>query len=119
PEDGKLFDSSQGPKTPEETFDRIRDLLVRGGVDLAPPTAVVYTDRTGILMVRATVEDLGFVEQLLQMLNAAPPQLTIDIKWVEVTESAGNAMDFIALLGLGTDGKPYVPRTIDPKAGMP
>jgi len=119
PEDRKLLEPADGPKTSEETFERIRDLLVRGGVDLTPPKAVFYNDRTGILMVRATVEDLAFVEQMLQMLNAAPPQLTIDIKWVEVTESAGNATDFIALLGLGTDGKPYVPRTIDPTAGLP
>jgi len=118
PDDSKILNRNS-PKTPDEMLERFRDLLGAAGVDLEPPKAFLYNDRSGMFMVRATSEDLEVVEQVWQMVNAAPPQLVIDVKWAEVSEPDRNATDFIALLGLGTDGKPFLPRTIDAKIGQP
>ena len=61
--------------------------------------AVFFNDRTGILFVRATREDLGIIEQALAVLNHAPPQVQIDLKWVELSEADGKALGFDWFLG--------------------
>ena len=46
--------------------------------------ALFYNDRTGILFVRATKEDLAIVESALQVLNVAPPQIRIEAQFLEL-----------------------------------
>ena len=42
-----------------------------------------YNDRTGVLMVRATLAELDQVENALQLLNITPPQVQIEVKIAE------------------------------------
>jgi len=44
------------------------------GVDLSPPKNLFYKDRQGMLMVRATLQDLDTVEQALAKLKTVSPQ---------------------------------------------
>jgi len=64
----------------------IRMYLQNAGVVLAPPKSIIFKDRRGMLMVRATLADLDVIEQALQVLNTAPPQVQIEVKFCEVPE---------------------------------
>lgn len=69
--------------------------------------AVFYNDRNGMLLVRATRRDLDAVETALQMLNATPPQVVIEAKFVEITQDDSKALGFDWYLGnfvMGTNG---------------
>jgi len=61
--------------------------------------AVFFNDRTGVLFVRATLEDIDIIEQALQVLNHAPPQIQIDVKWVELSDADSRALGFDWFLG--------------------
>ena len=50
-------------------------------------------------MVRATLQDLDIIEQAVQMLNEAPPQIMIDAKFAEVTQEDAKALGFDWFLG--------------------
>jgi general secretion pathway protein D len=69
------------------------------GVNLDPPKSVFFNDREGSLWVRATTEDLDIIEQAIQTLNIAPPQVNIRVKFVEVTQNDTKALGFDWYLG--------------------
>jgi len=82
-------------ETPTRDYiDVVRQFFLAAGVDLAPPKAIFFNDRLGMLMVRATLADLDVIEQAVQMLNMAPPQVTIDAKFAEVTQEDAKALGF-------------------------
>lgn len=62
------------------------DLL---GIDLNSPAgkSVFFNDHNGLLLVRSTKTDLDAIEQAVQSLNHAPPQINITGQFVEVPES--------------------------------
>jgi type II secretory pathway component GspD/PulD (secretin)/tetratricopeptide (TPR) repeat protein len=73
------------------------------GVDLSPRTnpgkAVFFNDRQGVLLVRATLQDLDMIEAAVQILNIVPPQVNIKSKIVEVTQDDTKALGFDWYLG--------------------
>jgi type II secretory pathway component GspD/PulD (secretin) len=75
------------------------------GVDLSPPKTLFYNNRLGTLMIRATLQDLDIVEQAVQVLNMAPPQVTIECKFVEFPV-AGSLTTWLQQRGLRLAGKP-------------
>ena len=81
----------------------LRDHLARAGVDLDPTTnpgkAIFYSDRQGILMVRATLQDLDIIEREIAKLNTAPPQINIKARFVEVPHQDTKDLDFDWYLG--------------------
>lgn len=87
-------------ETPMRDYiDVVRQFFLAAGVDLAPPKAIFWHDRLGKLMVRATLQDLDIIEQAVQMLNEAPPQIMIDAKFAEVTQDDAKALGFDWFLG--------------------
>lgn len=98
-----------------------RDFFTAAGVDFGPLTAtgapgerapaavpgvpggtgkqLYFNDRLGMLMVRATLQDLDIIEQAMQVLNMSPPQLTIEAKFAEVTQDDTRALGFDWFLG--------------------
>lgn len=56
------------------------------GVDLSPPAQMFYNSRQGTLMVRADLGALDILEKAVQALNTSPPQLTIEAKFVELSD---------------------------------
>jgi general secretion pathway protein D len=87
-------------ETPTKDYiDVVRQFFLAAGVDLAPPKAIFWHDRLGMLMVRATLQDLDIIEQAVQMLNMAPPQIMIDAKFAEVTQEDAKALGFDWFLG--------------------
>jgi len=60
---------------------------------------VFFNDRTGILLVRATLQDLDIIETALQALNITPDQVTIEVKFVEIGQDDTKALGFDWFLG--------------------
>lgn len=50
--------------------------------------AIYYNDRTGVLFVRATLRDLDVIEKAIEALNVAPPQVQLEVRFVEVDPAA-------------------------------
>jgi beta-lactamase regulating signal transducer with metallopeptidase domain len=70
---------------------------VRPGAAASPPPqkAIFYNDKTGILMVRATLADLDKIENALQALNVSPPQIMIETQIIEFTAGAAYREDLL------------------------
>ncbi len=88
--------------------EQLRALFASAGLDFAPTNAAAdkplvkalyYNDRNGLLMVRATMPELDTVEQLLQVLNTAQPQVMIEAKFVEISADANAPLGFDSYLG--------------------
>jgi len=60
---------------------------------------IFFNDRTGVLMVRATSQELDIVQKAIETLNVAPPQVTIEAKFVEVSQNDSKAIGFDWYLG--------------------
>jgi general secretion pathway protein D len=77
----------------------VREFFVALGVDLAPPKNVFFNDRQGTLLIRATMEELDTIEQAIQVLNIAPPQVNIKTKFTEISQADQRALGFDWYLG--------------------
>ncbi len=53
------------------------------GVKLEAPKSVFYGDRQGTLTVHATDDDLDLIEQAINTLNIAPPEVSVKVRFVE------------------------------------
>jgi type II secretory pathway component GspD/PulD (secretin) len=104
-----LLDSLNIPKGPVGTngpgavAPALLAFFAKLGVDLDPARnpgkALFYKDRTGMLVVRATMQDLDVIETTLQMLNFVPAQINIKCKFVEVPQDDTKALGFDWYLG--------------------
>jgi general secretion pathway protein D len=81
----------------------VRDHFTKAGADMDstknPGKSIFFNDRQGMLIVRATMEDLDIIEAAIQALNTAPPQINIKAKFVAVTQDGTKALDFDWYLG--------------------
>lgn len=78
----------------------VRAYFTAAGVTLTDPgKSVFFNDRTGLLLVRASLQDLEIIEAAVEMLNQAPPQLTIESKFAEMTQDDSKALGFDWFLG--------------------
>jgi general secretion pathway protein D len=81
------------------------DQLVRGyftaaGVNLTDPgKSVFFNDRLGLLLVRASAQDLEIIEEAVETLNQMPPQVTIEAKFAELSQVDSRALGFNWYLG--------------------
>jgi type II secretory pathway component GspD/PulD (secretin) len=103
-----------------ERLDKLKQFVAAMGVDWAPPKALFLNDRLGMLLVRATPSDLDAIEKAVQILNTAPPQVTIAVKYVEVTEDEkGQSSFYLGSLGAGTNTAKPAAIGSDPQTGRP
>jgi len=78
----------------------VKGYFTAAGVALTDPgKSVFFNDRTGLLLVRASLSDLEIIEAAVEMLNQAPPQLTIESKFAEMTQDDSKALGFDWFLG--------------------
>ncbi|MGZ4986648.1 MAG: type II secretion system protein GspD, partial [Limisphaerales bacterium] len=78
----------------------VRAYFTAAGVTLTDPgKSVFFNDRTGLLLVRGSLQDLEIIEAAVEMLNQAPPQLTIESKFAEMTQDDSRALGFDWFLG--------------------
>jgi general secretion pathway protein D len=77
----------------------VRLFFTTMGVDLTPPKNIFFNDREGSLLVHASMADLDIIESAVQVLNAAPPQINIKTKFIEVTQNDAKALGLDYYLG--------------------
>jgi len=71
------------------------------GVNLEQPAgkAVFFNDKTGLLFVKATEQDLDTIDKAIQTLNQVPPQVHIKARFIEVSQDDSKAFGFDWYLG--------------------
>jgi len=79
--------------------DLVRAFFTAAGVNMLPPNQLYFNDRTGVLMVRATVGELDVIQKAIEVLNVAPPQVTIEAKFVEIGQNDAKELGFDWFLG--------------------
>ncbi|HKS38665.1 MAG TPA: hypothetical protein VJW76_15840 [Verrucomicrobiae bacterium] len=79
--------------------DMVRLFFTAAGINVLPPNMIFFNDRTGVLMVRATSQELDIVQKAIETLNVAPPQVTIEAKFVEVSQNDSKELGFDWFLG--------------------
>jgi general secretion pathway protein D len=78
----------------------VRNYFTAAGVNLTDPgKSVFFNDRSGLLMVRASAQDLEIIEEAVETLNQMPPQVTIEAKFAELTQTDSRALGFNWYLG--------------------
>jgi hypothetical protein len=106
---------------PGPFFRRMMEYLKQFGLDLSPPKNVFYGDRRGMLMVRATLEELEMVEYALEAIKKPPQQITLEVRWAEfdadesvqifnwlglAENASGSSVNSPESSGLATAGRP-------------
>lgn len=79
----------------------VRQFFITMGVNLDPALgkSVFFNDRKGELLVRATTDELDIIEQVIQVLNVAPPQVNIKTRFTEISQNDARALGFDWYLG--------------------
>jgi type II secretory pathway component GspD/PulD (secretin) len=78
-----------------------RSFFTTLGVNLlAPPgKAVFFNDKSGILLVKATEQDLDTIDKAIQILDQVAPQVHIKARFIEVQQSDSKQLGFDWYLG--------------------
>jgi beta-lactamase regulating signal transducer with metallopeptidase domain len=89
----------------------LRDYFTSAGVDLDPVRSVgkalFYEDRQGMLVLRATLQDMNIIEQkLVPLLPAASPQVNLKARFIEMPEDVAREVW----------GKPYLTNWVGTEA---
>ena len=61
--------------------------------------ALFFNDRLGLLFVRATRQDLDIIDEAIKILNATTPQVQIEAKFTEFSQTDSKAIGFDWILG--------------------
>jgi general secretion pathway protein D len=80
----------------EVIHEAVRRFFVTMGINLDPAVgkSIFFNDRKGELWVRATPDELDLIEQILQVLNVAPPQINIKTRFTEISQNDNKALGF-------------------------
>lgn len=74
--------------------------VVNLGVTNGPDaTQVFFNDRNGLLLVRASLQDLDIIQQAIELLNVIPPQVLVESKFAEISQSDAKSLGFDWFLG--------------------
>jgi general secretion pathway protein D len=77
----------------------VRSFFAAHGIQMDPPKAFFFNDRNGLLMVRATMEELDIIQQAIEVLNQSPQQISIEARFAEVTQEDTRSLGFDWMLG--------------------
>ena len=55
---------------------------------------VIFNERTGDLLIRATVEQLDIVERVIELLNKTPQEVQVDTKFASVDQTDSKGLNF-------------------------
>jgi Flp pilus assembly secretin CpaC/tetratricopeptide (TPR) repeat protein len=88
-----------GTNLTQSIQDIVRAFFTAAGVNTLPPNQFYFNDRTGVLMVRATSQELDVMQKAIEVLNVAPPQVTIEAKFVEIGQNDVRELGFDWFLG--------------------
>ena len=66
---------------------------------------VIFNERTGDILIRATVEQLDIVERVIELLNKIPQEVQVDTKFCSVDQTDSKGLNFGLNLGNFSVGK--------------
>ncbi|HXI85145.1 MAG TPA: tetratricopeptide repeat protein [Verrucomicrobiae bacterium] len=72
----------------------IKQMFVDAGVLFPTNSSIFYNERTSIIVVHNTVENLEDFERVLATFNAIPPQVQIEAKFVEISQNDLDELGF-------------------------
>jgi len=98
PMNGQLFMGQSGMDQQLANLALV-EYLSSVGVEIAAPKMVYFNDRTGMILVRATTADLEIIETAVAVINEAPAQVTIETRFVEISEQDTHSLGFGWILG--------------------
>jgi len=69
----------------------VRDFFETMGIDLhgRDGKTIFYNDRDGTLLVRATPEDVDVIKSAVEVLNTAPPSVSLKAQFADIQEQGG------------------------------
>ncbi|HEY1173096.1 MAG TPA: M56 family metallopeptidase [Verrucomicrobiae bacterium] len=70
----------------------IRHAGVKTDTNSTPASQVFYNEKTGVLMVRASLRDLEVIQSAIEVLNMIPPQVQIEVRYIEVSDEVAKKM---------------------------
>ena len=88
-------------------------MFVEAGVQFPTNSSFYYNDRTSIIIIRNTVENLETFERVLAALNTIPPQVEIATTFVEISQNDLDELGFNWQVGSASLG------SFDAKGGSP
>lgn len=69
--------------------------VVNLGVTNGPDaTQVFFNDRNGLLLVRASLQDLDIIQMAIELLNVIPPQVLVESRFAEINQNDNKALGF-------------------------
>jgi type II secretory pathway component GspD/PulD (secretin) len=78
-----------------EDYERLEAYFTAAGAKLTDPGKMVFFhDRTGELLVRASLRDLEIIQRAIELLNQPYQQLTIESKFIEMDEASLRGVGF-------------------------
>ncbi|MSU57847.1 MAG: type II and III secretion system protein [Pedosphaera sp.] len=85
----------------EEVTAAVRNFFNAHGINLDPllGKTLVFNDRAGELWVRATLQELDTIQDMIEVLNIVPHQISIKAKFAEITQTDTRALGFDWYLG--------------------
>jgi general secretion pathway protein D len=72
----------------------VKALFAEAGVPFPPGSSIVYNERTSMLIVRNTPENLETFERVLAAFNVVPSQVEIEAKFVDVSQNDLDELGF-------------------------
>ncbi|MEN9574249.1 MAG: hypothetical protein RL514_2104 [Verrucomicrobiota bacterium] len=103
---GKLAPGGVGETNTTNEINRmVRDVFIAAGIsglgetNRPSETQIFFNDRTGLIMVRASLQDLEIIQQAVEFLNYQPPQVLIEAKFVAIDQNDDKAAGFDWFLG--------------------
>ncbi|MEQ2006459.1 MAG: hypothetical protein ABMA26_06655 [Limisphaerales bacterium] len=74
--------------------------VVNLGVTNGPDaTQVFFNDRNGLLLVRASMQDLDIIQMAIELLNSVPPQVLVESRFAEINQNDNKALGFDWFMG--------------------
>jgi beta-lactamase regulating signal transducer with metallopeptidase domain len=85
---------------------RLRNLFRVVGVSFEPPSpnVLLYSHGKGVLMVRAASADLDRIQNVIELLNTTTPQITLEVRVVEIAAQETRQLGFDWFLGSRPQG---------------
>jgi beta-lactamase regulating signal transducer with metallopeptidase domain len=77
-----------------EIQEAVSNFFATAGVNFQPPNMLFFDQRTGVLMVRASEEELDLVQKAIEVFTVAPPLVTIEVKFMEMPTDAARKLGF-------------------------
>jgi len=76
-----------GASSAESVSQIASNYFVSKGIDFRPPKSIAFNDAQSLLFVKATASDLNAIEEIIQQLAYAPPQVHSKVYFIKVPES--------------------------------